>query len=223
MAYRIIWQNRKTMTVHVDEEANVIIKVPKHLSKLRINQFIQENEPWIKNRLQNQELVRQNNDWRITRKILYLGEYRDVFIKPPTHYKGQAILADNQLVIEPSIGYTDGDIALLVEKFYKEQGKEILTKLTQHYASLLDVKYNKITIRKQKTRWGSCSSKGNVSYNIKILCAPKEMVEYIVLHEVMHLKYFNHGKEFWKRISEIMPDYKQKMNYFREFGQNFII
>ena len=223
MTYNIIQQNRKTMAICVDEEGNVIVKVPKYLPKSEINKFIVKNETWIKNRLQNQALAAQNNDWRITNKILYLGEYRTICIKPQVHYKGKAMVVDNELIIEPSIGDTSLDIKLLIENLYRQEAHKILTELTEEYAALVGVKYTRITIRKQKTRWGSCSSKGNLSYNVKILCAPTEMIEYIVLHEVMHLKYFNHGSLFWKEIEEVMPDYKKRMNYFKQFGQNFRI
>ncbi|MDF2614703.1 MAG: family metallopeptidase [Clostridia bacterium] len=223
MGYHITRQNRKTIAIHVDEEANVIIKVPKYLTLSEVNQFVKKNESWIKNRVHQQMVMKQNNDWRMTKKILYLGEYINILIKPCVYYKTQVILANGQLIVEPAVGSTDKDVGQLIENFYKKEAKEILTVMTQQYASLLRVKYNKITVRKQKTRWGSCSSKGNLSYNIKILCASREMIEYIVLHEVMHLKYFNHGKDFWKSIAEIMPDYKERMNYFKQFGQNFII
>ena len=111
----------------------------------------------------------------------------------------------------------------LVEKFFRKQAKEELTGLADFYAKKVGVKYHKITIRNQATRWGSCSSKGNLSFNLKIMCAPKEMIEYVVLHEVMHLKHFNHSKAFWQSIEEVMPNYKVCMNYFKQYGQNFMI
>ena len=75
-----------------------------------------------------------------------------------------------------------------------------------------------MTLRKQKTRWGSCSSKGGLSYNIRLMSAPIEVIEYVVLHEVMHLIYFDHSKAFWNAIAKVMPDYKTRQSYLKEQG-----
>ncbi|WP_172674761.1 M48 metallopeptidase family protein [Cellulosilyticum ruminicola] len=105
----------------------------------------------------------------------------------------------------------------------KIRSKKIFLNLTEKYAQLVGVKFNKITIRKQETRWGSCSQNGNISYNVKLMCAPMEIIEYVILHEVMHLRHFNHSTAFWENIKMIMPDYKKRMDYLKQFGHNFII
>lgn len=217
----IIKQNRKTASIKVDKYLNVIVTVPKYMSKKDIDQFIEKYETWIHKTLEKRKVASEEYDWFKTKKILYLGEYIEVEIKQSSYGKDLVVLTEKGLKII-SKGEEES-IRKAVEAFYRKKAKVILEELTHRYATLIGVSYNKITIRKQETRWGSCSSKGNLSYNVRMLCAPMEMIEYVVLHEVMHLRHFNHSSAFWQDLECIMPDYKRRMNYFKESGQNFII
>lgn len=92
-------------------------------------------------------------------------------------------------------------------KFVKER--------LEHYNKHYNFKYNRIAIRRQKTRWGSCSGKSNLNFNYKILFLPPELADYIIVHELCHLKEMNHGKNFWKLVSEVIPDYKERRKRLR--------
>jgi predicted metal-dependent hydrolase len=86
-----------------------------------------------------------------------------------------------------------------------------LVELNQHY----NFKYGKITIRNQKSRWGSCSKSGNLNFNYQILFLPAELRDYILVHELCHVKEFNHGKAFWELVAETIPDYKERRKRLR--------
>lgn len=94
---------------------------------------------------------------------------------------------------------------------YKMLANKIVIDKINLYNKYYNFKYNKISIKNQKTRWGSCSKKGNLNFNYKISMIPEYLAEYIVVHELCHLKEFNHGKGFWKLISETIPDYKNRV------------
>ncbi len=221
--YQIIRQKRKTVSIHIDDNMNIIIKVPQYLKTSEVNRFIREHHSWIKKRVEQASQHKVENDWRLTGRVLYLGEYRVICRVTDPCNEGEIVLETDQLIIKAKDVEDQAEAERLIEQFFKRQAQIILTKLTDYYVGLLGVSYNKITIRKQKTRWGSCSSKGNISYNVKLLCAPDKMIAYVVLHEVMHLKHFNHGQVFWQEIRQIMPDYKERMNYFKQFGQDFML
>ena len=72
----------------------------------------------------------------------------------------------------------------------------------------MGVKFNRITLREQKTRWGSCSGKGNLSFNLKLIMAPRYVLDYVVVHELCHLIHMNHSKSFWNEVESFMPNYK---------------
>ena len=86
---------------------------------------------------------------------------------------------------------------------------KVISVKVKHYAGLMNVQYGRITIRNQKTRWGSCSSKGNLNFNCLLMLAPDEVVDYVVIHELCHLIEMNHSKAFWKQVEQMMPDYKK--------------
>lgn len=219
--YVIIRQKRKTAAIKVEKDLKVVVKVPLFMKENEIQDFILKYESWIRQTINKKKKAKENNDWILNKKIMYLGEYKDVDIKVVPYAKEIVILKDKEIKL-----ITSGEELAMrkaMENFFREHGKKIFSELTQQYASRVGVKYNKITIRKQETRWGSCSQNGNLSYNVKLMCAPIEMIEYVILHEVMHLRHFNHSAEFWQDIEKIMPDYKNRMNYFKRFGQNFII
>lgn len=90
------------------------------------------------------------------------------------------------------------------------------------YARQMNVNYGRITIRNQKTRWGSCSGKGNLNFNCLLMLAPDEVVDYVVVHELCHLIEMNHSKEFWMQVERVMPDYKKHKLWLKEHGNELM-
>lgn len=222
MQITIIKERRKTAAIVVGEKQEIIVKVPYYMTDKQLDQFLDEHRDWIEKTVSKKKDHLEQNDWFITHKQLFMGKYWPVKIK--TAYGVKPMIIFNE-----ALGFvltTDGsekEARSQMEKFFRNKSKEILPELVNEYANLVGVTYEAITIRKQATRWGSCSSKGNLSFNMKILCAPMDAIRYVVLHEVVHLKHFDHSRAFWQEIERWMPDYKMKVRYFKEFGQNFII
>lgn len=221
VSYVIVKEKRKTAAIRIDKNLKVVVKVPLFMKECEVEEFVHKYEGWIKENLNRKKSVQENNDWIRNKKVMYLGKEQQVDIQVVPYAKEIVILNENGIKV-----ITSGEEQAMrkaMENFFRERGKRLFTELTQKYASIVGVQYNKITVRKQETRWGSCSQNGNLSYNVKLMCAPREMIEYVVLHEVMHLRHFNHSTAFWADIEKVMPDYKKRMNYFKQFGQNFII
>lgn len=103
----------------------------------------------------------------------------------------------------------------------KEQAREVLTKRTDYYKEILKVDYQRIRIGDQKTRWGSCSSRGTISYNWHLVLMPERIMDYVVVHELCHLVEMNHSPAFWKKVSEILPDYEERRKWLKENGGHY--
>ena len=110
-----------------------------------------------------------------------------------------------------------------LEAIYRKAAREYFPKRVSHYAHILGVTYGKISIRDQKTRWGSCSSEGNLSFNWRLILAPPDVLDYVVIHELCHRKEMNHSKEFWTLVESLMPDYKERRKWLRENGKNLTL
>lgn len=103
-----------------------------------------------------------------------------------------------------------------------DEAMKILPPKVEKYAKILNVTYGRITVRNQKTRWGSCSSKGNLNFNCALVRCPEKVIDYIVIHELCHRIYMNHSKAFYNAVSSVMPDYKECEKWIKEKGK-FII
>lgn len=100
-------------------------------------------------------------------------------------------------------------IRQLIESYYRQYARELLTAKTSYWAKRIGVSYNRIAIKSQKTRWGSCSAKGNLNYNWHIICTDDELIDYIVIHELCHLRHLNHSHAFWQLVASHCPSYRE--------------
>lgn len=105
---------------------------------------------------------------------------------------------------------------------YRVRASEIFEKKVSMYASKMNVTIHRITIRDQKTRWGSCSAGGNLNFNWRLLLAPEEVLDYVVVHELAHRKEMNHSSRFWKIVEEFVPDYRTYRQWLRQYGENLM-
>lgn len=173
----VIRSDRKTISIQVNQDLTVTVRVPRRTSKKDIDRILQEKESWIRKAINE---VRERN-----------ASYEAENLTPLTREEIEE-LADRALA------YIPGRVA--------------------HYAALAGVTYGRITIRNQKTRWGSCSSKGNLNFNCLLMLAPPEVIDYVVVHELCHRKEMNHSGKFWAEVGKIIPDYKQYDQWLKKEG-----
>lgn len=107
-------------------------------------------------------------------------------------------------------------------KLLREKTRKLVTERAKHYAAIIGVQYNQITIRTQRTRWGSCSSKGNLNFNFLLGLTPPEVLDYVVVHELCHLIEMNHSKQFWDAVERTLPDYKVHRKWLKDNGNKLI-
>ena len=104
---------------------------------------------------------------------------------------------------------------------HKESALKLAERRMEYFNGVYKFKFNKVSIRNQKTRWGSCSAKGNINFNYKIALLPERSADYIIVHELCHLGEFNHSRKFWDLVAEAIPDYRQIRGELKQKGIGF--
>lgn len=115
--------------------------------------------------------------------------------------------------LETGRALSEQDIRLLTTR-----AKRVIPSKVRKYAEIIGVDYGRITIRMQKSRWGSCSGQGNLNFNCLLMNAPEEIIDYVVVHELCHRKEMNHSPRFWAEVEKILPDYKNRRKWLKDHG-----
>ena len=101
--------------------------------------------------------------------------------------------------------------------------KQVIPEKVAYYARLMGVTYGRISIRKQKTRWGSCSREGNLNFNCLLMMTPPEVLDYVVVHELSHRLEMNHSARFWAQVEKVIPDYRKPRKWLKEHGSQLML
>ena len=124
---------------------------------------------------------------------------------------------------KPALSQAEAKRLDVLEKRYRKAAKDCFIKRVAYYHTLTGGNYNTIAVRDQKSRWGSCSSKGTLSFNYRLIFAPPKVLDYVVVHELCHLTHMNHSKDFWNMVERIMPDYRVYRTWLKDHGQELTL
>ena len=103
-------------------------------------------------------------------------------------------------------------------RYLSDDAKRLIPPRVHYYARQMGVSFKRITIRTQRTRWGSCSSKDNLNFNCLLMLAPEDVLDYVIVHELCHLKEMNHSKKFWAEVEKVLPDYEMSYSWLKKHG-----
>ena len=122
----------------------------------------------------------------------------------------------------PVSNLTDAQRTAL-EKRYIAAAKEYFPKRAAYFVQFTGGSYNRISVRDQKTRWGSCSARGTLSFNWRLMLAPPTVADYVIVHELCHLTYMNHSADFWQKVESVYPDYRTARRWLKDHGNELVI
>mgnify|MGYP001367083477 FL=1 len=212
---------KKTVSFRIKNQ-EVIISVPKFLSDNEIYNLVEIKIKWIKNKLALEKL----NNVSIKRKyengdiFLYLGSEYSLKIKKS--YRDNIYIKDKNLIVEAKNVLATNNIKNNIKNWYITESKKYLTKTNSYYEILIGVKSNKLLFGKYKSKWGSCNSKKTISYDWRIIMAPFEVIHYLIIHELCHIKYPNHSIYFWKYVEKYMINYKIQRKWLKNNSNKLI-
>lgn len=198
------YAKRKKLSVTVDGSDLVTVKAPKGTSEETILGAVASIGPKILEQLRRNAAAR-----KVPEAKRYQGE--EVYL-----YLGREV-ALHELITVQEKGAEELKLAL--KKFYMSSLKKIIAERITRYQTQLRVKPKSIEIVESRTKWGSCSFDGKLTFNYRLAMAPPEVIDYVIIHELCHLLHMNHDRSFWRRLGSVMPDYKEKEAYLARQGQ----
>ena len=141
-------------------------------------------------------------------KVLYLGNLCDVELTVnPQQKQPTVFLADNKFYI--TLTSMEQDPSALCEDFLRRQALDFLTARAKELAAKMEVTFNNLSVKDQKSLWGSCSQKNNLNFSYRLIKMPRAVIDYLIVHELAHLVHFDHSPDFWATVEKFVPDYKQ--------------
>jgi len=219
--FEVSYRNRKTLTIQIEPPDNILVISPENLSEETIKEKVKSKGKWIIKKLlyfKDIEYIPFEREYVNGESFMYLGRNYsfDITINKDLRRPGVELLDGKLQVTTPT---KDQDVLKkALEKWYRGEAKKIVLKRIEFYKPKFNIEPRKIRIKQQKKRWGSCTFKGDLLFNWRIVMAPSPVIDYIIVHELSHLANKNHSKKFWKTVENIIPDYKERRKWLKDYG-----
>lgn len=212
---KLIRSKRKSLGLEITPDARLIVRAPLKISLSDIKKLLLGKLSWIREKqkiAREKHLASPSEKFSDMEEFLYVGEsYPLVILEnsecPLSFNKGFQLVRD----------YLPSAQKLFIE-WYKKQAYSKIKERLDFYSNLSGYTYRRFAVSDAQKRWGSCSSKGNIHINWRLIMAPLNIIDYVVIHELVHLKERNHSKKFWDKVKIIRSDYKQRRKWLKENG-----
>lgn len=218
MEYFLTRERRRSISITVTEKG-VKVKAPNSIPLFAINNFVRSKTEWIEKKVAEIEKSKQliRNSGFYVDKVPYLGESYGLETRE-ANVREKISFADGRFVAHVKKNSDSDRIEKLYSSWLRKKATEVFSDKVDSFGKILKVKPARIAIRSQRSRWGSASGKGNLNFNFHLLKAPMGIVDYVVVHELCHLKIYNHSKRFWNLVESLVPDYREKRRWLKKNG-----
>lgn len=208
----IIRTSRRSLALVVTKDASLIVRAPLRMPFEQIEKFVHQKNNWIQRTLARvarrpKPLVKE---FVAGESFLYLGQTYPLRIvdglEVPVLFDGELKLSRNVL----------SEVRECLIDWYKQEAREVLEARAMFFAEMSDLTFQSLRITNARTRWGSCGPKRSLNFNWRIVMAPLEVIDYLVVHELMHLKERNHSARFWLAVQALLPGYRTSKKWLKE-------
>ena len=212
---------RKTVVIKVHNQ-NVTVYAPHFVAKKQIDTWLFDKQEWVEEQLKKQFLIEDTKQYPFeSREICVFSE--TIYLKLDSGQDSKVIPHDNHLLItiSPRVKNDFQKYQQLLETYLKEQLIAYIEMRLAYFCTLMGEELpNDLKIGVYKRKWGSCNSKRELTFNLHLIGAPYHAIDYVIVHELAHLKYLNHSKAFWQRVEKFFPDYKTSSNWLKQNGMS---
>jgi predicted metal-dependent hydrolase len=215
------YRNRATLAIQITAPGVVTVLSPEGLSPGEIKSRVEKKAGWIAKKLVYfKKLGKLKENRRISEggKLLYLGKSYPVVINYNKELKWlTARLSEDVFVFDTPVR-DPLILKKLAEKWYRRDAEKIILQRVEKYSHKFNISPLQIKVKEQKRRWGTCTSQRNIYFNWRIIMAPMNVIDYVIVHELSHLVYQDHSKQFWGCVEAAMPDYRERKKWLKENG-----
>jgi len=225
--YTIKYSNlASSLKIVVDAKDGVQVTAPLQYNASTISSIMQDKSTWVLEKLDYLSVLAGCTVPRLFvdgEQFFFLGNRFTIKVNTSDKIVNNAVIINGQqmLVKVPPAAYQDGRTVAVrntLVKWYKKQAGFIIKDRIYLYADSIGVKLAKIRIKEQKHRWGSCSGKGNLNFNWHLVMAPISIIDYVIVHELCHLKRLDHSPVFWSLVEAVLPDYQIRRKWLKQYG-----
>ena len=212
---------RKRIALIVHRDGNIEVRAPQNASDEHVEDFVRNQADWVRGRLA-QAAATPRRRWVDGETLLYRGEPHVLEVRTHEYPVATAVARDRSLLIMVPHTHHDGaraeSVRRAVHRWMVDRALEVTRERLPELAQHVGVSPRRVTIKDMKTRWGSCSHKGNISISFRIVMAPPEVMDYLIIHELCHMAHPNHSPDFWRLVGTIIPEYECHRAWLRKHG-----
>lgn len=214
--YTITRTSRRSISIQISRTKGLVVRAPLSVPEDIVHAFVKRKSEWIRKHTMryDEQKIQENHT------LHYLGQphaykYDPLQKEPLVHSEGLFTFSEQVRDGSSECG--------VLEIWYRKQARAYLDKRVRHYAEKYGFRYGTVRITGALSRWGSCSFRNNINFPWRLLMAPPEVVDYVVVHELAHTVHKNHSPRFWRLIESIIPDWRQHRVHLREEGWKYAL
>jgi predicted metal-dependent hydrolase len=209
------WSRRRSIGLTVSAEGQVSISAPLGASKKMLLGILTKNQSWIK-----RKVAERLESWDRFQKgaVFYLGGTYRLTLDPEA---AVPVALDPE---EIRVRAAAADAAWpLLEAWYRGEAERLLRERVNHYARTMSLEVLRVELRQWKRRWGECRPREDLRFNWRLILLPPDLLDYVVVHELAHLREPGHTPNFWERVGQVLPDYRQRRLWLNRYGSPFLL
>ncbi|MEN6318432.1 MAG: SprT family zinc-dependent metalloprotease [Syntrophaceae bacterium] len=211
-------KRKKTISLHVNTDGSAVVHAPYRTPQGEIDKFFRAKKNWVLRKIRERETRLKEitpKEYRTGEVFLFLGNFHPLIITDTNHASDSLTFSSHQFVLAKDSAHQG---RVLFVEWYSKMLQEYVGKRVDYYSRLLGLTPRGIRVSNARCRWGSCSPDNCLSFSWRLIMAPCSVIDYVIVHELMHMRVRNHSVRFWNLVAKIIPDYKQQKLWLKEKG-----
>jgi predicted metal-dependent hydrolase len=211
-------RRRRTLALFIERNGAVVVRVPLRVTQEAVHRFIKEKERWIHRKLiqirEHQERCK-SKEFVPGERFFYLGQPYTLQMTQDDEDQRPLVFGDGLFRLKGDSRERTKDLFI---QWYRDQAETIIRQRIRHYQDKIQVRPRGERITSAKHQWGGCSAKNTLTFTWRLMMAPLSVIDYVIVHELAHIREKNHSPRFWKIVEQELPDYRELRKWLRDHG-----